>query len=696
MENQIEKRTGTMIIDNLDGDEPLSNLSANRNFDQVLQKRISRRSVLKGGLGASMALLFGGTAHAGIGAAASARPMVSAAAGYAGKLGFTPVPISSADDVLVPPGYRTQVLAPWGTPLAGGPADAAFDPTRISAADQAQRVGSHHDGMHFFPIEGKDPFQGSSSDGLLVMNHEYVEPRFMHTAAVGQALTRSAVPALIEGKRPADEVLKELNGHGVSILRIQRQANGAWDVVADPRNRRITGLTPMEIAGPVRGCDLLKTKYSPNGTRTRGTLNNCAHGVTPWNTYLTCEENWAGYFVNRGTRPREQSRYGVATATARYAWDLADNGADEYVRFDAASKAADAGQDYRNEPNTFGWVVEIDPFKPDSTPVKRTALGRFAHEGVVFHPAVEGKPVVCYSGDDARNEYIYKFVSAQPFHKATAGGHLLDHGTLYVARFNDDGSGEWLPLVWGQGVLQPQLINQGEEPDCTCFQSQADVLVNTRLAADRVGATKMDRPEWGAVDPASGLVYFTLTNNTSRKETDAANPRANSRWGHIIRWKEAAGDAAALRFDWDIFLLSGPTEDSEFNGAKLDANQIHNSPDGLWFDRDGRLWIQTDISESVMNSGDYAQFGNNQMLACDPVGNDLRRFFVGPLGQEITGVVSTPDGKTLFVNVQHPGASTSKEQFAAGQLNGTWPRQGRYPRSATVVITREDGGVVGG
>ena len=244
--------------------------------------------------------------------------------------------------------------------------------------------------------------------------------------------------------------------------------------------------------------------------------------------------------------------------------------------------------------------------------------------------------------------------------------------------------------------MQPQPINQGEEPDCTCFQSQADVLVNTRLAADRVGATRMDRPEWGAVDPATGLVYFTLTNNTSRKEADAANPRANSRWGHIIRWKEAAGDAAALRFEWDIFLLSGPAEDSEFNGAKLDASQMHNSPDGLWFDRDGRLWIQTDISESVMNSGDYAQFGNNQMLACDPQAKDLRRFFVGPLGQEITGVVSTPDGKTLFVNVQHPGASTSKEQFAAGQLTGTWPRQGRYPRSATVVITREDGGVIGG
>lgn len=671
----------TTIIDHGNGDEPPCNASANTDFASVLQARMSRRAVLKGGLGASLAALFA--------------PLTPALAygttqASASLLGFAPVPASAADRVTVPTGYRVQVLAPWGTPLSG--ADVPFDPIRTRGADQAALVGSHHDGMHFFPIEGQDPYQGSSTDGLLVINHEYVEPRFMHASAVGQALTYSAVPLDANGKRAADEVLKELNGHGVSVLRIRRDADGTWKVVADARNRRITGLTPMAISGPVRGDDKVKTKYSPDGTMTRGTLNNCAHGVTPWNTYLTCEENWAGYFVNRGEQPREHARYGVNTKTARYAWDQADNGADEFIRFDAGAKAASATGDYRNEPNTFGWVVEIDPFNPASVPVKRTHLGRFAHEGVVFHTAVEGQPVVCYSGDDARDEYIYKFVSAKPYHKASASGALLDEGTLYVARFNADGTGDWLPLKWGHGPLLPHPVNQGKEPG---FNSQADVLLNTRLAADKLGATRMDRPEWGAIDPKTGMVYFTLTNNTSRKEADAANPRINSRWGHIIRWREADNDPAATRFEWDIFLLAGPPDDSRFAGKPLAAEQIFNSPDGLWFDPDGRLWIQTDISESVMNSGDYAPFGNNQMLAADPVSGDLRRFLVGPLGQEITGVITTPDRRTMFVNIQHPGASTSAADFAAGKLTGTWPNQGRYPRSATVVITREDGGIIG-
>jgi len=266
----------------------------------------------------------------------------------------------------------------------------------------------HHDGMHFFPIAG------SSTDGLLVVNHEYIEPRYIHESAVGKPLGADDVPIGADGLRDPDEVLKEINAHGVSVVRVARGDDGQWKVVADPRNRRITAATPMEIGGPVRGSDFVKTKYSPDGTRTRGTINNCAHGVTPWNTYLTCEENWAGYFVNRDKvdqkpdQPREHARYGVPTEKSRYGWDLARGGADEFARFDASSKGASPIEDYRNEPNTFGWVVEIDPFRPNALPVKRTALGRFAHEGVIFAPAVPGKPVVCYSGDDARFEYIYK------------------------------------------------------------------------------------------------------------------------------------------------------------------------------------------------------------------------------------------------------------------------------------------------
>lgn len=671
------------IIDLGEGDEPLSNTSNNAHFADILDKRLDRRSLLQGSLSAALFGFFGHSllSSSSALAAGSSRGVASGPQ----LVGFDAIAAHARDEVTLPAGYRHQVLVPWGEPISGRMP--AFDPLTNTGADQEQQMGSHHDGMHFYPIEGQSPYEGSSEDGLLVMNHEYVEPRFMHASARGQSLNRNAVP-LFNGQRPADEVLKEMHAHGVSVVRIRKQANGEWQVVADPRNRRITGTTEMQISGPVRGSDLIKTRFSPEGTRTRGTLNNCAHGVTPWNTYLTCEENWAGYFINTATQPREQRRYGVTReGTSRYAWEKADQASDLYQRFNATPHAAQATEDFRNEPNTFGWVVEIDPFNPQSTPIKRTALGRFAHEGVVFQPPVEGQPIVCYSGDDARFEYIYKFVSAQPYHQATAGGHLLDHGTLYVARFNEDGSGEWLPLVFGMGGLNAE----------NGFHSQADVLVNTRLAADFVGATKMDRPEWGAVHPQTGEVYFTLTNNSRRTEDQLhpANPRAANDWGQIIRWREA-GTAQATRFEWDLFIMAGPEGDSQFAGAPLNQEQIFNSPDGLWFDRQGRLWIQTDMSESVVNTGKWAEFGNNQMLACDPVNLVLKRFLVGPIGQEITGVCTTPDQKTLFVNVQHPGATTSAAEFAAGQINSHWPSTAAiYPRSGTLVISREDGRIVG-
>lgn len=662
------------------GDEPMCNHSSNSTFADVLNRRLQRRSMLKGSLALAVTSMFTGPV------ANSLRPQAATAA-TTSLLGFKPVPVSEADSIVVPEGYTARTLMPWGEPITGSYPAYSLENT---GAEQGMQVGSHHDGMHFFPIEGQSPYEGSSEDGLLVMNHEYVEPRFMHRVAVGTALTRSQVP--MQGDtREADQVLKELNGHGVSVARIRKQADGSWAVVQDIRNRRVTGLTPMEMRGPVRGSDLVKTKYSPDGTMTRGTLNNCAHGVTPWNTYLAAEENWAGYFVNKDAElPREHTRYGVATENGRYRWELADNGADEYLRFDASTKAASPTQDYRNEPNSFGWMVEIDPFAPDSTPVKRTALGRFAHEGVVFQPAVEGQPVVCYSGDDARFEYIYKYVSAQPYRGATASGSLLDEGNLYVAKFNDDGSGEWIALEFGQNGLTA----------ANGFASQAEVLVNTRAAADFVGATKMDRPEWGAVDPNTNQVYFTLTNNTRRTEeqVDAANPREENRWGQIVRWSEASNNPTALAFDWDMFVIAGPEDDSEkLSGKSLDATNMFCCPDGLWIDADSRLWIQTDMGESDMNKGDFVQFGNNQMLAANPETGEIRRFLTGPIGQEITGVVTTPDQRTMFINVQHPGATTTEEDFAAGQVNSQWPDRNPaiYPRSATVVITKNDSGIVG-
>lgn len=666
------------------GDEPICNFSDNPTFGAVLKARLDRRDVLVGSLAAAVTGYFGSLL---LGLQSSSAQATTPA----GRLGFAAIKTSDADIVVVPPGYQTQVILPWGEPLTGSyPAYSLNN----SGADQEMQVGSHHDGMHFFPIEGNGPYEGSSTDGLLVFNHEYVEPRFMHMAAVGTEADRHAVPVAGEF-RDTDQVLKEMNAHGVTIARIRKRSDGAWALERDPRNRRITGLTPMEFGGPVRGSSLVKTKFSSGGTMTRGTLNNCAHGVTPWNTYLTAEENWAGYFRNddqedqKPNLPREHSRYGVRKGQSRYGWELADNGADEFVRFDASSKGASSADDYRNEPNAFGWIVEIDPFDPDSTPIKRTALGRFAHEGVVFGPVAEGKPVVCYSGDDARFEYIYKFVSAKPYTAATCGGHLLDDGTLFVARFNDDGSGKWLPLVHGQDGLTPD----------NGFASQADVLVNTRTAADFVGATKMDRPEWGAVDPKTGMVYFTLTNNSRRTQAqvDAANPRAANAFGHIIRWREADDNHAATTFAWDIFVLAGDKAQSrDPAGQPLTDDNIFSSPDGLWFDRDGRLWIQTDISERAQNKGNHEVFGNNQMLAADPVSGEIRRFLTGPAGQEISGAVTTPDGKTMFINVQHPGATTPPEDFAAGTLKSHWPDGGNsYPRSATVVITKKDGGIIG-
>lgn len=657
----------------VDDEAELSN-PANPLFGAVAAARYRRRDVLAGGLAAAVTAFFAPTLAG----------RVATAATLGGLLGFEPVPVGEGDEVVLPAGYQVQVLAPFGQAI-----DGTVEAFSLQSGGEAQegQIGSHHDGLHFFPIDGR------SDDGLLVMNHEYVEPRFMHAAYAGLELGSNDV-VVRDGVRDPDEVLKEINAHGVSVLRIARAADGTWQIRSDPRNRRVTGATPMVFAGPARGSALLRTKYSPDGTMVRGTLNNCAHGVTPWNTYMAAEENWAGYFRNadqadgKASLPREQTRYGVRTDASRYRWEQAEGGADEFVRFDASSIGGSADQDYRNEPNGFGWMVEIDPFDPDAVPVKRTALGRFAHEGVVFARAVPGQPVVCYSGDDARFEYIYKFVSARPFDPATASGALLDEGVLYVARFDADGTGRWLPLVHGQG---PLVAENG-------FASQAEVLVNTRLAADRVGATRMDRPEWGAIDPHSGEVYFTLTNNSRRTEAqvDGPNPRAGNIFGQILRWHERGGPAGD-RFAWDLFIVAGESDTSRtFLGEPLGEEAIFACPDGLWFDPDGRLWIQTDIGESAQNRGPLAPFGNNQMLAADPRSGQVRRFLTGPVGQEITGVVTTPDQRTMFVNVQHPGATTTKDGFAEGRLSSHWPDGGTaIPRSATLVITRRDGGPIG-
>jgi len=660
--------------------EPVVNHSSNTPFHQVLAARMQRRTVMKGSVGAALASVMG-LGLAGCGSDDDDDNGSSTGGSSANMdLGFKAVAVSTANEVVVPEGYSSVAFLPWGTPITGSYPAYKADGTN-TGADQEQQMGMHHDGVHFFPIDQKAG-GNSSTEGLLVMNHEYINQSALHANGPTNAADNGGV-------RPADEVRKEIAAHGVSVVHIKRDTNGTWDIVfGSPFNRRITGNTEMDIRGPVRGYSKLVTTYSPDATETRGTLNNCAMGPTPWGTYLAAEENWHGYFMNANAdRPREQVRHGVDD-TSRYDWELADSGADQYVRFNVTPTGAAATDDYRNEANTYGFMVEIDPFTPESKPQKRTALGRFGHEGVIFAPAKEGEPVVCYSGDDSRFEYIYKFVSSQPYYAATAGGYLLDEGTLYVARFNDDGSGDWLALDLDDADFASKVAaaEGGMVGDIQFdgFENQADVLLNTRLAADIAGATTMDRPEWGAVDPNSGEVYFTLTNNSNRgqpgfDDVNAANPNSPNATGHIIRWTEEGNDHTATSFDWDIFVFAGEQgTETVVDGeavVSLNDDNIFNSPDGLWFDYNGRLWIQTDGS-------DADPYFNNMMLAANPETREIKRFFVGPQGCEVTGVVSTPDVKTMFVNIQHP--------------DGNWPNAAEpRPRDATVIVTKDDGGVIG-
>mgnify|MGYP004701250609 CR=1 FL=1 len=665
-----------LVVDN-SGIDPQTNFTNNPEFSTILAANLQRRSFLKGSIGTAVATLFGGVLT-GCNDNGTQTPVTLPAAVLPPPppvfMEFPAIAANRLDAITVPNGYTARAFLPMGTPLTGS-YPAYRDGGMNTGSDMEQQVGAHHDGMHFFPMDARGAGT-NSTEGLLVMNHEYLDPALMH------ANGPTAAP------RPSDEVRKEIAAHGVTVAHIKKDASGQFQLVqGSPLNRRITGATPMEISGPARGDAKMVTKYSTDGTRTRGTLNNCGNGYTPWGTYLTAEENWAGYFMNSDVeQPREHKRYGVGTRRGRYSWETADSAADEYLRFNASTQATSADRDYRNEPNTFGWIVEIDPFNPDSVPQKRTALGRFGHEGVIFAPAVEGQPLVCYSGDDSTFEYIYKYVSKAPYYKATAGGHLLNDGTLYVAKFNADGTGEWMALDYNSAVFRAKALAAN-----VVFTSQADVLINTRLAADIMGATKMDRPEWGAVHPQTNEVYFTLTNNSARQaaQVDKANPRANNTTGHIIRWREK-GQPQATSFDWDIFLLGGDIG-TQTPGTNLTftADNHLASPDGLAFDANGLLWIQTDMSGSQQATGPY---GNNQMLVANSKTRQIKRFLVGPTDCEVTGISWTPDMKTMFVNIQHPG-----DRSTPTKLTSHWPANDSFsrPRSATVIVTKDDGGVIG-
>ena len=614
----------------MDHDNGVSNTSGNRTFQEVLSVNASRRSVLAGGIAAAATGFFGTSQALADGWGGFGKPYRRRRRGL---MNFEPVAVADGGgpEVAISADYEYQVLIPWGDPLEpGGPCYEGDPNTRPSAADQAEMIGIGHDGMTFFPYTKGD--YESSRAGMLAINHEF---------GTNPHVLGKDLPETLEDVRLSQ------HAHGVSVVAIA-QWRGEWRQIRSRNSRRIHVNTPVTFSGPVAGSELLAT---PNGNIPLGTVNNCSNGKTPWGTYLTCEENFNGYFgasnqQNTWVPTEAQERYGFAENGFGYGWHLFDR------RFDLSDP------DYRNEENRFGWVVEIDPWDATQTPVKRTALGRFKHEGAEVTVGRDGRAVV-YMGDDQRFDYIYKFVSAGNWQDMIAEGKSpLDEGTLYVAKFNDDNTGEWLPLTM-------------DNPALTGFASMEEILTYTRLAADAVGATPMDRPEWTAVAP-DGMVYCTLTNNSNRDVADAANPLAPNPDGHIIRWKDA-DEFTGTTFTWDIFLIAEATHGTE---------DTFSDPDGIWVDPDNRLFIETD--------GGQKDGLNNQLLVADTYTGELRRLLTGVTGCEVTGLTVTPDRKTMFCNLQHPGDGDPAATNFPAAIDGV-----TIPRDATLVVRHKDNRVVG-
>ncbi len=625
-------------------DDGISNPTDNRPFRDVLHASMSRRSMMIGSLAAAATTFFvaPNIADAATGGQKGPNPPKLPSQ----LLGFTPAANGQVElggalvanpDPSISPEYTYQVLIPWGTPLFPDvPELDATDVASNTSALQAQQVGIGHDGMWFFADNG------SNERGVLCINHEF---------GSNFHVLRTGLPVNLE------DVLKSQHAHGMSVIELEK-VGGTWQVVvggAGSRNRRIHVNTSVSFSGPAASGPLLDTGSAPLGT-----VNNCANGYTPWGTYLTCEENFNGYFASasatsladfRAKRTPEQARYGFEWTGFGYGWNEFD------PRFELDNPD--------NDQHRFGWVVEVDPQDPSSMPVKRTALGRFKHESAEI---VEGKGgrIVAYMGDDESFDYIYKFVSARNWRAMRAQGTSpLDEGTLYVARFNDDNSGDWLPLTPDYPALAGMSIEE--------------ILVFTRIAADRVGATPMDRPEWITTNPY-GDVFCALTNNSARQTPNVANPLAPNPDGHIVRWRDSQNHTGTT-FEWDIFFLA---KDSRIeNGG--DESYEFTDPDGIWADDEGRLFIQTD--------GGQPNRRNNQMVVADALATPptFKRLFAGVADDEITGMAVTPDGETMFINTQHPGdGDPAATNFPVPGRGGP-----QVPRDATFVITRIGGGTIG-
>ena len=624
-------------------------------FRGLLERRLSRRRLLRTSAVASAAVALGSGPARSVRAAEPAAP-----AGQASTLTFVSIQPDTSDQITVAEGYQSQVLVSWGDPLfAGVP---PFDINSQTAALQEQRFGFNNDFVAYMPLP---PGSGNPGEGLLWVNHESTDGLMMF-------------PGYQAGNPTEEQVNIELAAHGGSVLHVRRGPDGSYAYdPSSPYNRRITATTPMSLSGPATGAELMKTDADPTGIFVLGMLNNCAGGWTPWGTILTAEENFNQYFYNAEKLPDEDprkaqhARYDMppASRTRDRRWDL------YYERFDVAR--------HPNEPHRHGWIVEVDPYNPSSTPIKRTALGRFKHEGAATVVATNGK-VVAYSGDDQRFEYVYKFVTDGAYdpNDRAANLGLLDAGTLYAARFDEDGTGVWLPLVYGQGPLT----------EANGFTSQADVLIRTREAADAVGATKMDRPEDIEVNPVNGRVYMAMTGNNQRgmdgrPGPDAANPRPDNVFGHVIEATEDGNDYTATTFRWEAFILAGSPADPSTYFAGFPKDQVSPiaNPDNVTFDSRGNVWIATDGQPVSLNVND-ALFA---VPAEGPERGHLKQFLSAVVGGEVTGPAFTPDDTTRFVAIQHPGLGGN-----LAQPTSTWPNG--LARPSVIVVTRVGGGPIGG
>ncbi len=651
----------TTQLEEADGDG--RNLSPNATMGEIISKRFSRRNFLQGSLAVSA--IAATVSPVALMSADEAR----ATAKNASAFSFPEVEAGVDARHHVAEGYDADILLRWGDAVLPGAPE--FDPAKQTAEAQSKQFGYNNDYVGFIPLDGAD------DHGLLVVNHEYTNPHLMFPG-----LVQIVDGKVKQGPLSKEQVDVEMMAHGGTIVEIRKQG-GKWQVVTDGKyNRRITSNTPMQITGPAAGHDRLKTAEDPTGTKVIGTVNNCAGGVTPWGTYVMAEENFHGYFQGKLPEGHAEAanykRYGVPEGA--YEWG------NFYDRFDLAKE--------QHEPNRFGWIVEVDVMDPTSMPKKRTALGRFKHEGAESIVAKNGK-VVFYLGDDERFDYVYKFVTEGTFNPNDRGANmdLLDKGTLHVGKFEEDGTMRWLPMVHGQGPLTAE----------NGFNSQADVLIDCRRAGDVLGATKMDRPEDVQPNGVNGKVYVMLTNNTKRKadQVNAANPRAENAFGHIIEISEDGGDFSAVTGKWEVLLKCGDPSVATV-GATFSTDTTKNGwfgmPDNCAVDSAGRLWVATDGNNNK-------QTGRTDGLWAVDTEGDARAtsklFFRVPVGAEMCGPLFAPDDETAFVAVQHPGDG-GEDWSGHGRpsyyedLSTRWPdfKENMPCRPSVVAITKKGGGKI--